>query len=142
MAKTRYKVRNWREYNRALKERYRLTMTISEEVFSGWRAAASGRRGAPRRYSDLAVEFGLTIRALLHLPLRGCQGVLERLLEPLGLRVPDYTTLCRRGKRLEIALPRRKRGDHLYLAVDSSGLKVYGEGEWKVRTHGAGKRRT
>ena len=28
------------------------------------------------------------------------------------------------------------------LVFDSSGLKVYGEGEWKVRQHGADKRRT
>ena len=28
------------------------------------------------------------------------------------------------------------------IAADSTGLKVYGEGEWKVRKHGAGKHRT
>jgi len=142
MDKTRYKVRNWREYNRALKERYRLTIGVSEEVFSGWYAAPSGVRGAPRRYSDVAVEFALTIRALFHLPLRGCEGVLEELVGLLGLAVPDYTTLCRRGKTLAVTLPRLKRGGHLWMAVDASGLKVSGEGEWKVRMHGAGKRRT
>jgi len=142
MAKTRYKVRNWPEYNRALKERYRLTIMVSEEIFSGWYAERSGTRGAPRRYSDVAITFALTIRLLFHLPLRGCEGVLKQLVALLGLAVPDYTTLCRRGKRLAVRLPRLKRGGHLWMAVDASGLKVSGEGEWKVRMHGAGKRRT
>jgi hypothetical protein len=28
------------------------------------------------------------------------------------------------------------------LVVDSTGLKIFGEGEWKMRTHGKQKRRT
>ena len=101
MAKRRYKVGNWREYNRALKERYRLTILVSEEVSWGWYAGPSGKRGAPRRYSDLAIGFALTIRVLFRLPLRGCEGVLEALLEPLGLAVPDYTTLSRPPRQIE-----------------------------------------
>lgn len=144
MAKTRYKVRNWPEYNRALKNRFRLTVLMSEEVFSGWYAPPSGMRGAPRRYSDLAIRFALTLRVLFNLPLRGCEGFVEDVLQLLGmdLECPDYTTLCRRGKTLEIRLCPVRRGEHIFLVVDASGLKIYGEGEWKVRRHGIGKRRT
>ena len=144
MSKTLYKVRNWPEYNQALKNRFRLTVLMSEEVFSGWYASPSGRRGAPRRYSDLAVRFALTLRALFNLPLRGCEGFVEDVLRLLGmvLDCPDYTTLCRRGKMLNITLPKLRDGERIYMVVDSSGLKIYGEGEWKVRVHGKSKRRT
>jgi len=144
MSKTRYKVRNWPEYNLALKNRFRLTVLMSEEVFSGWYASPSGRRGAPRRYSDLAIRFALTLRVLFNLPLRGCEGFVGDVLRLLGmvLGCPDYTTLCRRGKMLNIALPRLRDGERIYMVVDSSGLKIYGEGEWKVRVHGKSKRRT
>jgi transposase len=142
MARTHYKVHNWREYNQALKERYRITVLIDEEVSSGWYGKPSGKRGAPRRYSDLAVTFALTMRVLLRLPLRGCEGFLQTLLKSSGLAVPDYTTLSRRGKTLSVRLPQTSRGENIWLVVDSSGLKIYGEGEWKVRMHGVGKRRT
>lgn len=144
MAKTRYKIRNWREYTRALKNRFRLTILMSEEVFSGWYGSPSGKRGAPRRYSDIAIQFALTLRVLFNLPLRGCEGFVEDVLMLLGmdLECPDYTTLCRRAKTLSVRLPQIRNGEHIRLAVDSSGLKIYGEGEWKVRQHGVGKRRT
>lgn len=142
MAKTKYRLRNWGQYNRALKDRYRLTIAVTEDVSAGWKAKPSGKRGKPRQYSDLAIGFALTIRELFRLPLRGCEGVLLTILEPFGLAVPDYTTLCRRARGLFIHLRKPERGENIVLAVDSSGLKLYGEGEWKVRMHGEGKRRT
>lgn len=58
-----------------------------------------------------------------------------------GLKVPDYSTVCRRGGKLDIKIPRMKKG-RIHAILDSTGLKVYGEGEWKVRQHGYSKRRT
>ena len=144
MKKTRYKVRNWAKYNRALKDRFRLTILMTGEIFSTWYATPSGKRGAPRRYSDTAIRFALTLRALFNLPLRGCEGFVEDILRMMGmdLECPDYTTLCRRAKSVSIDLPRVGSGGRIFLVVDSSGLKIYGEGEWKVRNHGVGKRRT
>ena len=55
--------------------------------------------------------------------------------------MPDYTTLCKRAKRLAVSLLRKAAGP-LHLVLDSTGLKVFGEGEWKVRQHGYTKRRT
>jgi len=144
MDKIRYNINNWPEYNQALKNRFRLTMLISEEVVSGWYAKRSGKRGAPRRYSDLAIEFVLTLRVLFNLPLRGCEGFAGDVLQLFGfdLECPDYTTLCRRGKVFQVSLPRQRRSENIWMVVDASGLKIYGEGEWKVRRHGIGKRRT
>jgi len=112
MENIRYNVNNWPEYNQALKNRFRLTMLISEEVVSGWYAEPSGKRGAPQTYSDLAIEFVLTLRVLFNLPLRGCEGFAGDVLRLLGFDIecPDYTTLCRRGKALQVSLPRQRCG--------------------------------
>lgn len=140
--KKSYRVANWSVYNSALKNRYRIFLTVSEEVIQNWYAKPSGKRGAPEKFSDIAIQFALTIRAVLCLPLRGCEGVVRHIVEPLGLEAPEYTTLCRRAKKLTIDLPKIRSGERIIIAVDGSGLKVFGEGEWKVMTHGASKRRT
>jgi IS5 family transposase len=84
------------------------------------------------------------LQEIYHLPLRATEGLLRSVVKLLGvkLRVPDYTTLSRRRQVLEVSLPRRRRDEPLHLVVDSTGVKVYGEGEWKVRQHGYSKRRT
>ena len=75
--------------------------------------------------------------------LRATEGFLRSLFHLLEweLPVPDYTTLCKRAKRLGVSLGRKAAGP-LHLVLDSTGLKVFGEGEWKVRQHGYTKRRT
>ncbi len=60
----------------------------------------------------------------------------------IKLPVPHYTTLCRRMPRITITLPRTRKKEGIHLVVDATGLKVYGEGEWKVRKHGQSKRHT
>jgi hypothetical protein len=84
----------------------------------------------------------LTLKNVFHLPNRATEGFVSSLFRMLKIHlpVPDHTTLSRRGKTLKVALPRRANG-HLDLVMDSTGLKIYGEGEWKVRTHGKSKRR-
>jgi len=145
MAKIRYKVRNWRDYDKALKDRFSITLWVNEDAALTWYAEPSGRRGAPRTYTDTAIKCCLTVRTLLRLPLRGCEGFLASLLPLLGLpwlSTPDHSTLCRRGKTLSVELPHIRNGARIDLVVDASGLKICGEGEWKVKVHGTGKRRT
>lgn len=95
-------------------------------------------------YSDVAIQCGLTIRELFQLLLRTTEGFLKSLVKLLGvaLQVPGYSTLCRRQQTLAVTLPRTVVQEPRHLVVDSTGLKVYGEGEWKVRQHGVGKRWT
>ncbi|MFZ9594949.1 MAG: transposase [Bdellovibrionia bacterium] len=57
--------------------------------------------------------------------------------------MPAYSTLCRRMGNLILPLSRDLAGKKdVHVVVDSTGLKIFGEGEWKVRTHGHSKRRT
>jgi hypothetical protein len=118
---------------------------LDEATLTQWMAdAPTGRRGAPQTYTDLAIQCMLTVHSLYRLPLRQTQGFVWSLFEQLQveLPVPCYTTLCRRRSDLVVALPRRARSAPLHLVVDATGVKVFGEGEWKVRQHGYGKHRT
>lgn len=137
-----YRIRNWAAYNEALKQRGSLNVWINTSALADWRAQPTGEPGTPRVYADTAIETALTIRKLFRLPLRQTEGFLQSLVERLKLkiRVPDYTTLSRRGRYLLVKLPKQPK-DLVDIVIDSSGVKVYGEGEWKVKKHGQGKRR-
>jgi hypothetical protein len=97
-------------------------------------------------YSDTYIELALTIRTLFRLPLRATQGFLEGLVFMLGLNleVSHYSRLSRRASTLNIQLNTLKSAgkEPTDLVIDSTGLKIFGEGEWKIRTHGKQKRRT
>ncbi len=137
---------NWKEYNGALKTRGNLSVYISESVAHGALTAPkkSHKVGRPRTYPNTLIELILTIRELFHLPLRQSLGFVEFLFETMGIDVllPDYSTLSRRMIGLDIDFCRHFRGQNVVMLVDSSGFKVFGEGEWKVRKHGYSYRRT
>ena len=143
--KRQYRLRNWSQYNASLVERGSLTLWISEEVLQAWRnRERTGNRGTPRTYTDMAILCMATLEEVYNLPLRATEGLTRSVVKLMGveLRVPNYTTLCRRRRTLSVILPRRKKSEPLHLVVDATGVKVYGEGEWKVRQHGYTRRRT
>ena len=146
-SKAVYRVKNWSSYNRALVARGSLTVWIDDGLWKQWYDQRPCQRGAQFVYSDQAMEWMLTMRVLFGLPLRQTQGFIHSLLELMGLAlvVPDYSTLSRRQGTLAVVLPKKqpdRPASPMHLVVDSTGLKVYGEGEWKVRQHGWTKRRT
>ena len=143
--KRTYRLRNWKHYNSALVQRGSLILWVSDEVITAWRnTEKTGKPGHPRTYSDTAVLCMATLKEVYHLPLRATQGLTESLMKLLGLDLPvmTYSQLSRRCAVLEVSLPRRKKHEPLHMVVDSTGVKVFGEGEWKVRQHGYSKRRT
>jgi hypothetical protein len=146
MGKVAYRVRNWREYNRALIDRGNLTVWIGDNLEETWYSdSRHAGRGRSDTYSDSCIQLMLIIRSLFHLPLRATQGFFEGFFTLLNieLKTPHYSRLSRRASGLVVNYTsqkaRRKPRD---LVVDSTGLKIYGEGEWKMRTHGKDKRRT
>jgi len=136
-----YRTTNWPEYTAALKRRGSLEIWFDPEMH--WRSLPCGRPGRPMRFSDSAIELCLTLKTLFNLPLRQVTGLVASLIKMAGLDwpVPDYTTLCRRQKTLKVNLGGRIRSGGLHLLVDSTGIKMTGEGEWKTRKHGASYRR-
>ncbi len=142
--KRQYRIRNWRDYNKALVRRGSLTLWVEARTLGRWlNQDQPARRGRRRTYTDAAITCALTLRAVYGLPLRSTQGLTRSVLRLLGsdLPTPHYSTLSRRAALLHVVLPRLNKGP-LHLAVDSTGVKLYGEGEWKVRLHGTEKRRT
>lgn len=138
-----YRIRNWAEYDRALVRRGSVTVWISEEALEKWKPQGPRKRGGQQQYSDLAIETALTIKEVFQLSNRETEGFVQSLLDLMGtgLKAPDHTTLSRRSATVPIRLPKRAQGP-LTVVVDATGLKVYGDGEWKVRQHGISKRRT
>jgi hypothetical protein len=138
---TKYKTRNWADYNFSLKQRGSLSIWFDPQM--AWEADASGRRGRQQTYSDAAIQACLTLKVLFGLPLRQTTGFVESLLKLVGLdwAVPDFSTLCRRQRTLSVALPYRGSAGPLHLLIDSTGIKAEGEGEWNARKHGGSKRR-
>jgi len=136
-----YKTLNWPAYNEALKRRGSLTVWFDPGMT--WEAAPTGKRGRQPDYSDAAIQTCLTMKVLFGMALRQTTGFVESLLRLIGLdwAVPDFSTLCRRQKTLAVNIPYCGSQGPLHLLIDSTGIKVEGEGEWNARKHGGPKRR-
>ena len=141
--KTKYRVANWSAYNQALVRRGDVTVWLAPEAIAAWTPRQTGMRGGQRRYSDLAIETALTLRLVYHLPLRQAEGFLHSLfaIMRLNLSAPDYTTLSRRGQHLQRRLRPVPTGDGIHLVLDSTGLSIFGEGEWAAAKYGRRGRR-
>lgn len=143
--KQQYRIQNWTEYNKALANRGSITFWFDQQAIECWlNHSRSGKRGKPRTYGDACILCMLVLKSVYHLPQRATYGLVCSLMQlmSLDLPVPHPTILSRRASTLEVTLPRQKINQPLVVLVDASGLKVYGEGEWKVRQHGYSKRRT
>jgi len=127
-AKSQYRIRNWSEYEAGLRRRGDVTIWLSDDALDSWRAPASGKPGGQRTYADIAIEAALTVRMVLHLPLRQTEGFLRCLAELLeiDLPIPDHTTLSRRLKSLRVIGFRRLPTDRpIRLLIDSTGLRIH-----------------
>lgn len=140
--KTAYRVKNWRDYDQSLRDRGDITLWISQDAIDAWTAPKTGKRGAQPVYSDLAIQTALTLRLLFRLPLRQTEGFLHSVLKLLSLTLPcpDHTTISRRNTTVVIRqqVDRAPQGP-VCMIVDSSGLKVCGQGEWQTRKYGKKK---
>ena len=136
--KTKYRVGNWPEYERALVQRGDITLWLSADASDTWKPAPSGRRGGQRKFSDHAIETALTLRLVFKLPLRQAEGFLRSVLSLMrvDLDAPDHTTLSRRSQHLTVEFHIAPANEPIHLIVDSTGLSIVGEGEWAAVKHG------
>ena len=125
----KYRVRNWAEYNDALRRRGDLTVWFDEEAIANWNADKTGKPGGQRVYSDMAIETGLVVRMVFKLAYRQAEGFLHSIasLLGLGIEIPDYSTLCRRSRviRKRLRLPKSAGSRPLHLMIDSTGLRIH-----------------
>jgi transposase len=143
--KMKFRVKNWAEYDAGLRRRGSLTLWVTPEVLDGWQAARRTTPGGQSSYSELAIETGMMLRMAFHLALRQTEGLMASIFGLLGvlLSAPDHSTLSRRARKMEsiskgCILP----DGPIHLLIDSTGLKVFGTGEWLQEKHGARARRT
>lgn len=137
-----YRIKNWSAYNASLKQRGSLNVWLAPDLHHSWYAEPSGEPGSPQKYSDTAITAALSIRKLFRLPYRQTEGFLESLFnrEGTAVDVPDYSTLSRRGQYLLVKLPKDDK-EEVHIVIDSSGVKIYGDGEWQRKKHGKTKKR-
>src|SRR4051812_14938569 len=142
--RARYKVRNWPAYDRALQQRGSLTLWVTPEALAAWHPPRTGQRGRPRDYSDLAIETGHLLRLAFGRPWRQTEGLLRSIatLLGVGIEIPDHTTFSRRSAGLLLATAWKQTAEPVPVVIDSTGLKVYGAGEWQVEKHGGRDRRS
>jgi len=143
--KVKYQVLNWSTYNQALVNRGDITIYFGDDVVDKWYSDLPNQRGAQPLYSDLCIETLLMFKAVFKLAYRQTQGFTQSLLKLMDLsdlNIPSYTQICRRAATLDVVPYLIPKSGPIVIAIDSTGLKIYGEGEWKVRKHGYSKRRT
>jgi hypothetical protein len=131
--KAQYKVKNWGEYDQALQNRGSLTLWVTPEALAAWHAPQTGRRGRSPLYSDVAIETGHLLRLAFGRPWRQTEGLLRSIMTLLGvsLGIPDHTTFSRRSVALSLPTRLTPSREPAHVVLDSTGLKVYGAGEWQ-----------
>lgn len=131
----RYRVQNWPKYERALRQRSNIQLWLDPDLLRRWPRAEqpSGRRGAPCYYSPAVIVCMLTLKALYHLSHRDVEGFVRSLLQAQHLRrrVPDHTTLSRRGRHLSVPLDVRPSRTPIHVLLDSSGVQIRGVSPWR-----------
>ncbi len=145
IAKAKYKIGCWAEYDASLHRRGSLTLWITDEAIAGWEATTRLTRGGQPHYSNLAIEAGLLLRLAFNLPLRQTEGLMTSVFDLMGLslRIPDHSTLSRRAMKMaSLSKGCRLPEGPVHVLIDSTGLKVYGAGEWVQEKHKVRARRT
>ncbi|EKS7764879.1 IS5 family transposase [Edwardsiella ictaluri] len=144
VTKQTFRSTNWHNYNKALVNRGSVTFWLDDEAIQAWyESATPAARGRPQRYSALAITTVLVVKCVFRLTLRAAQGFIDSIFTLMGvpLRSPDYTSVSKRAKSVNVSFKTPTRGEIAHLVIDSTGLKVFGEGEWKIKKQGKERRR-
>jgi len=132
-------------YNNSLKQRGRLDFWMDKSIFSKWIYSGKQTQGGKVVYSDVVIEMMLVLSYVYSLPLRQTEGFVSSLmaLHHQSFKVPNYTTVCRRKKRLDVRKKLRKWNgkENIVFSIDASGLKCCGEKEWMQIKHRTTRRR-
>jgi len=129
--------RDWKQYNKQLINRGNLNFWITKKSLKFWKAKKSKKAGRPFTYSDEAIRAMLVVRFKYQLPLRELEGLFQFLAKLMDIpQIPSYTQVCRRMRSIELPENLTDRRGITDLVFDTTGLKVYGEGEWCAKRYG------
>jgi hypothetical protein len=141
--------RNWSRYNESLVNRGSLTLFISKDFAETWYVKydldSPRARGGQAKYAETAITSLLSLRFVFKLPLRSMEGLAKSLVVMAGLDidVPDYSTLSIKLRDMKIKLPPicKDSGGGYVASLDSTGVKIHGQGEWNRKKHSQKDRR-
>lgn len=133
--------RNWPKYNKDLVKRGSITFFIDPDILE--HNPKKNKRGRPRLFSHPLIQLLLVLKIQYRLSYRALEGFSKSILPLLHTTVllPTYSLICRRASDLEAFLPKLSSRRPQVVLIDASGIKVYGEGEWKIKIHGKTKKR-
>jgi len=139
--KMSFKVRNWPGYEAGLRRRGSLTLWIDDAALECWQTTGPDGQA---RYTEAAIQTSLMLRTAFKLALRQTEGLMTSVLTLMGLTLsaPDHSTVSRRAVALPVIQPAHVPPGPLHVLIDSTGLQVYGAGQWLEAKHGAKSRRT
>ena len=145
--KQNYTITNWSAYNKSLENRGDITFMISDNAIATWYSDSEEpqQRGGQHKYSDTCIETIMMFKTVFRLAYRQARGFTLGILKLMNLEhldVPSFTQVNRRFRVMDIVPFKIPKSGSITIAIDSTGVKVYGEGEWKCRKHGWSKRRT
>lgn len=134
--------RNWSEYSRQLIQRGSLTFLIDPKVLN-IKPQNLGKNGRPLEFSDSFIIMVMMVKINFRLTYRALEGFMKYIagLHQWQCSIPSYSLVCKRAASIKNSLPSLSRCHSATILVDASGVKVFGEGEWKVKIHGKQKRR-
>jgi hypothetical protein len=134
--KMSFRVRNWPAYEAGLRRRGSLTLWIEDAALECWQTIGPSGQA---RYTGAAIQTSLMLRAAFKLPLRQIEGLMTSVLSLMGLTIstPDHTTVSRRAVTLPVIQATSVPHGPLHVLIDSTGLQVYGAGQWLEAKHGA-----
>jgi len=136
------KRRDWKQYNKQLVNRGKIHFWISPEVIKNWKAKKQKKNGHPFVYSDDLIQTICYIRFKFQMSLREVEGFFSSFVSLIqkDFSVPCYTQICRRMKKLSLPAELLKKKNVTDIVLDTTGLKVLGEGEWCAQKYGGRKR--
>jgi len=139
--KTSFKVQNWPAYEAGLRRRGSLTLWIEDAALECWQTTGPGGQA---RYTEAAIQTSLMLRTAFKLALRQTEGLMTSVLRLMGLTLsaPDHSTVSRRVVTLPMTQTASVPHGPLHVLIDSTGLQIYGAGQWLEAKHGAKSRRT
>lgn len=129
LAPPKYQTTNGKAYNASLKARGSLMIWLDRDM--RWHCSPYGKRGHAQTFSEVAIQFCLTIKCLFNLALYQAVSMVQSLLSlaELDWPAPDYSTVCWRQKSLQVAIPCLPTMKGLHLLTDCTSIKMLGEGE-------------
>ncbi len=134
--------RTWQEYNQNLVNRGRVTFYIDPKLLKPMRRKRH-QNGRPRIFSHPLIQLLLLLKIQYRLTYRALEGFAKDILPLLHeeIKLPSYSIICRRAPEIGALLPKLSKRRPEVIMLDATGIKVFGEGEWKVKVHGKTKRR-